>query len=97
MRRLHNILTHTFNSHVSSATNPCINKAIHVLLMLRFGSLNTLIWGHYILRQLIRFDLALEHGNVQPPYCEMATKYSVILYVNLDEYIFEFMQNNDQT
>ena len=30
---------HTFNSHGSIGTNGCLNKAIHVLLMYRFGSL----------------------------------------------------------
>ena len=43
----------TFNSHDLIDTNPCINKAIHMLLMHSFGTLNTLIPGHYILHQLI--------------------------------------------
>ena len=45
---------HTFNSHVSTGTNPtCIYKAIHMLLMHRYGSLNILVPGHYISRQPI--------------------------------------------
>ena len=38
-----------FNSHVSTSTNQCIDKAIHTLLMHRFGTLNILIPGHNIL------------------------------------------------
>ena len=37
---------HAFNSHVSMSTNPCINKAIHVLLMHGFGILILLLPGH---------------------------------------------------
>ena len=35
--------------------NPCINKAIHMILLHRFGTLNILVLDHYILRQLICF------------------------------------------
>ena len=37
---------HESNSHVSMITNPCINQAIHVLLMHRFGIFNIPIPGH---------------------------------------------------
>ena len=37
---------HAFNSHVSTSTNPCINKAIHMLLMHGFGTLIILVPGH---------------------------------------------------
>ena len=43
-------LQHAFNSHFSTGTYPCINKAIHVLLMHGFGTLNILVPGHYILQ-----------------------------------------------
>ena len=43
----------SLNSHVSPSTNPCIKKEIHMLLMHRFGTLNTLVLGHYILQQII--------------------------------------------
>ena len=35
---------------------PYINKTIHMLLMLRFGTMNTLIPSHYFLWQLIRLS-----------------------------------------
>ena len=41
----HCMMVHTFNSHVKTGTNPCINKANHILLMHGFGTLNTLILG----------------------------------------------------
>ena len=41
-------MQHTFNSHVSSGTHMCINKAIHMLLMQGFGTLITFVPGHYI-------------------------------------------------
>ena len=37
---------HAFNSQVSTSTNPCINKTIHVLLMHGFSTLNILVPGH---------------------------------------------------
>ena len=39
-------LTHACNSHVSMNTNPCSNKAVHVLLLHGFGTLNILVLGH---------------------------------------------------
>ena len=44
----------------------CINKANHVLLMHRFGILNTLIPGHYIMRQLIHLSLLYNAGPETP-------------------------------
>ena len=41
-------VSQAFNSHVSSSTNPCISKAIHMLLMHEFGSLNALVLGHIL-------------------------------------------------
>ena len=60
-----------------------------------FGTLNALVPGHYLLRQLIRLKFLYMgwRWNTQPPVdCESALKYSVILFVNLGEYIMEFMQ-----
>ena len=61
---------HAFNSHVSNkfltGTSPCTNKAIYMLLMHGFGTLNTLILGDNILRAAdaliaLIHGLALEH------------------------------------
>ena len=38
-------MSHAINSHVLTGTNPCINKAIHVLLMHRFAVLRISILG----------------------------------------------------
>ena len=90
-----------FNSHVSTkfltSTSPCTNKAIYMLLMQGFGTLNTLILGSNILRMAGPF-IALTwninfNENFQPHvHCETATKYSAILFANLGEYSTEFMQ-----
>ena len=42
------MILHAFNSHVSTGASPCINEAIHMLLMQRFGTLNILVPGNYI-------------------------------------------------
>ena len=92
---------HAFNSHVSTGINPCINRAIYVLLMHGFGTLNTLFLGYYSLQQLILLSLLYMtwplnmniNENLQPSVdCEMDTKYSARLFVNLGEYNVEFMQ-----
>ena len=41
-------MLHACNGHVSTSTNPCINKAIQVWLMHGFGTLTKLIPGHFI-------------------------------------------------
>ena len=82
---------HTFNSHVSTGTNPCINKAIHMLLMHRFGTLNTLCYLLFVMAADNFFapidGLAQEHNNnknIQTCVdCEMVTNYNVILFVGL--------------
>ena len=75
-----------------------------MLLMHRFGTLNTLVPGHYILRQLICLSRILYidwpwntniNENTQPPVnCEMAAKYSATFFVNTVEYMYiiELMQ-----
>ena len=41
---------HAFNNYVLTGINPYINRAIHMLLMHGFGTLNMLVLGQYILR-----------------------------------------------
>ena len=53
-------------SRVSTCTNPCINKEIHMLLIHRIGTLDTLVPGHDIFLTAdsfiaIIYSLALEH------------------------------------
>ena len=43
---------HPFNSHISMNTNPFITKAIHMLLVHGFGTLNTLIPGLFARNKL---------------------------------------------
>ena len=71
-----------------------------MLIMHRFGTLNSLLPGHFILQQLIYLPLLYMdwpwnmniNENFQPTVdCEMATEYSTILFVNLGEYIVYFM------
>ena len=92
--------------HVSTGINPCINKAIHMLLMHRFGTLVKLILGHYSLRQLIcllllymawPWNMNIDENGQSPVGCETVTKYSAILFVNLGEYMLTLCNNTDQT
>ena len=65
-----------------------------------FGILNSLTPVHYILRQLIHSIIWLGPGTqihvlikiYNHLLTEMATKYCAILFVNLGEYVIEFMQ-----
>ena len=59
-------MPHAFNSLFQTGTNPCINKAIHMLLMQQFDTLNALVRGQYILLKFICLlsfihGLAIEH------------------------------------
>ena len=63
------------------------------MLMHRFGTLNTLVLGHYIVQQVI--DLMPWpwskniNEKVQPPvYWEMVTKHNATLFVNLGFCLF---------
>ena len=85
---------HAYNSHVSSSTNPCVNKAIHVLLMQGFGTLNILVLGHYILQKMMCLSLLYTawpwnmniSENLKPSVDrETATKYSVLLFLHFGE------------
>ena len=49
----------TFNSHVSFGSNPCVNKAIDVQLVHRFGVLSPLVLGQSILSQLINIIIVI--------------------------------------
>ena len=40
-------VSHAINSHVLTNKNPCINQAIHVLLMYGFCTLHIRILGHH--------------------------------------------------
>ena len=75
--------------------------AKHMMLMHGFGTLNTLVPGHNILRHLLGLSRLYmtwpwnmnTNKNFQPPVgYEMETKYSGRLFVYLGEYIIEFMQ-----
>ena len=59
-------MPHTLNSHVSNGTIPYSNKAIHVLLMHPFSTLNMLVLGHYMLGQLICLLLIYLHFRSKP-------------------------------
>ena len=70
-------LTHTICSHISTGTNPCINKTIHMPLMRRFGTFGllnfmtadpsiTIIWAVYeISNNVVR---ATSKGSNQPAH-----------------------------
>ena len=64
----------TFNSHVSTGTNPCINKAIHMLLMHEYGTLYTLVPSHYILQQLICLSLLYSKTCLKRPLKDRQNK-----------------------
>ena len=74
-----------------------------MLLTHRYGTLNILITGHFILWQLICLLLIYMtkpwnmniNVNVQPPVdCKTASSYNAILSVNLCKYSVEFMQGS---
>ena len=72
---------HAFNNHVSTGTNPCINKSFQMLLMHRFVTLITLCYVPFVMAADILFALidclAQEHNNNQNIQtcvdCEMVT------------------------
>ena len=88
-------------SHKKDARLKWVNKAIHVLLMHRFGTLKyacsrpLLFMTTDLFVAFIYLAWPWEANinvNVQPPVeCEMATKNSALLFVNLSECIIEFM------
>ena len=90
-------MPHAVDSHVSTGSNPCINKAIQMLLMRRFGILNTLIPGHYILQQLIhslpiyinwQWNMNINEKTQPPVNCEIVAKYSAAFFFK-DSWIHE--------
>ena len=70
-----------------------------MLEMHRFGHLNTLVPGHYILRQLIRLSafIWLDPGTrllmkTTNHLLTVKRQQNIVLYINLGDYIVEFMQ-----
>ena len=70
-----------------------------MLVMHRFGHLNTLIPGHYILRQLICLSSYVWLGpgtqilmKTSNHLLTVKRQQNIVLYANLGDYIVEFMQ-----
>ena len=60
---------HAFNSHVSTSSILCINKAVHMLLVYRLGTISTLIKSLHFMTadpfNALVYGLALKMSNHQ--------------------------------